>query len=419
MLIFARLQDKMRPETFIASRLFSLNAKQVSSSIVKIARLSVAIGLAVMMISVAVVIGFKNQIRDKVTGFVADIRITALNNNLSVEASPLSFSTELEEVLASHPDEIDHYQLVAEKAGILKTENEILGVVLKGVGTDYDWNYLSTKIVWGSLPVFNDSVASDRIIISKKIASKLKVSTNDPLRMWFVDGDNARTRGRKFIVSGIYETGLVEFDERYVLGDVQHVQHLYNWNKAQFGAVELTANDKTAPADLAGKLYYSVPANLDVKTAEEENPQLFDWLELQDMNVWIILILMVLVSGITMVSTLLIIILERTNMIGILKAMGANNAFIRRIFLINSYRILFSGMLWGNIFAIAFILLQANFGFLKLPEESYYLSEVPVELSLFHFTILNLGVFILWSVTLLIPVSVVNAIQPYKAIRYA
>ncbi|KAF0128717.1 MAG: lipoprotein release ABC transporter permease [Bacteroidetes bacterium] len=408
----------MRPETFIASRLFSVSREQMSSTIIRIAVLSVAVGLAVMMISVAVVIGFKNQIRSKVTGFVSEIQIEALNNNLSSEALPMVLDDELFLKLVDN-EEIKHFQAVAQKAGIVKTDDNIQGVILKGVGDDYDWTYLNDRIVAGRPISFSDTALTSEILVSKKIAGKLNLQPGQALRMWFVDAESLQTRGRKFEISGLFETGLAEFDDRFIFGDIGHVQKLYNWQPDQFGAVEIYLKQSANSAAVAESLYYSVPVDLNVSTAEEKYPQIFDWLELQDMNVWIILLLMVLVSGITMISTLLIIILERTSMIGILKAMGAGNAFIRRIFLFNSYRILVKGMLFGNAIALTFIGLQSYFGWLKLPEESYYLSEVPVELHLYHFLLLNFGLLIIWSLALLIPVTVINAIQPSKAIRYA
>ncbi len=408
----------MRAESFIAARIFSMRKESISSTIVRVAVLSVALGLSVMMVSVAVVIGFKNQIRDKVTGFVADIQIEALNNNSSSEALPFTADTGLTDALEAS-EQIVHYQFTASKAGIIKTEDHILGVVLKGVGSDFDWQYLRPRILEGQAPVISDTALSNEVLISRKIADKLVVAPGQSIRMWFVDAASQQPRGRKFTVSGIYETGMSEFDERYLIGDIGHVQKLYNWQPDQYALVEVELRDDADAAMVSEQLYYEVPVKLNVTTAAERFPQIFDWLQLQDMNVWIILLLMLMVSAITMVSTLLIMILERTPMIGILKAMGAGNHFIRRMFLLNSYRILLNGMIWGNLLALTFIGLQLQFGLFKLPEASYYLSEVPVELHWAHFIGLNGGLFLLWSASLLIPVTVINAIDPAKAIRYA
>ncbi len=407
----------MRPEAFISSKLFSSLKTSISSAITHIAVWSVAVGLAVMMISVAVVIGFKNQIREKVTGFMAEASIKPLNNNFSAEATPFFLTEALEDSL-NRNSYIHKWQRIADKGGIIRAEEAMLGVILKGVGSDYDWSYFSNRLEAGALPVFPDSVAGNEVLISTSIASKLGLTPGQSLRMWFVDSQNQQPRARRFTVCGIYETGLAEYDDRFVFGDIRHVQKLYNWQPNQYGEVEIRLKDARKLHEFTDDLYFKLPAELTLQTTEETNPQIFDWLELQDVNVWVILILMVFVSGITMVSTLLILILERTAAIGLLKALGANNAFVRHIFLLQSYRLLWRGMLIGNLFALTFIFLQNYFGWLSLPEESYYLSKVPVELNFWHFALINMGVFVSWSLALFIPISVVNAVEPSKSIRF-
>lgn len=408
----------MRSDRFIASRIFQQGKGHVSAGIVRIAVLSVALGIAVMLVSVAVVVGFKQQIRDKVIGFVAHIQIEPLSNNSSLEAAPISIESAYMAELAAM-QEVRHVQKVALKAGIVKTEEHIQGLVLKGVDSGYNWDYLNQYLTEGNLPEVNDSIRTDEVLISTQLASRLLLKTGDPLRMWFVSPENQQTRGRRFIVSGIYETGLAEFDAMYIFGDLRHVQRLNNWDDNQAGMIELLLWNVDDLQKVADRVYYSTPFDLTSTTAREAYPHIFDWLDLQDMNVIILIILMVLVSGITMISTLLIIILERTAMIGILKALGADNQIIRRIFLINSLRILIKGLIWGNAAAILLILLQLQFGFLKLPAESYYLSEVPFHFSLLHLLLINAGAVLIWMLTLLIPTSIVQRIQPSKAIRFA
>lgn len=408
----------MRSDRFIASRIFQQGKGHVSAGIVRIAVLSVALGIAVMLVSVAVVVGFKQQIRDKVIGFVAHIQIEPLSNNSSLEAAPISIEAAYMAELAAM-QEVRHVQKVALKAGIVKTEEHIQGLVLKGVDSGYNWDYLNQYLTEGNLPEVNDSIRTDEVLISTQLASRLLLKTGDPLRMWFVSPENQQTRGRRFIVSGIYETGLAEFDAMYIFGDLRHVQRLNNWDDNQAGMIELLLWNVDDLQKVADRVYYSTPFDLTSTTAREAYPHIFDWLDLQDMNVIILIILMVLVSGITMISTLLIIILERTAMIGILKALGADNQIIRRIFLINSLRILIKGLIWGNAAAILLILLQLQFGFLKLPAESYYLSEVPFHFSLLHLLLINAGAVLIWMLTLLIPTSIVQRIQPSKAIRFA
>lgn len=408
----------MHSDRFIASRIFQHGKGSVSSGIVRIAVLSVALGIAIMIVSVAVVVGFKQQIRDKVIGFVAHIQIEPLSNNSSMEAAPLTVDEAYISQLASL-NNVKHVQKVALKAGIVKTDEHIQGLALKGVDKGYDWTYLKQYLIDGSLPAVGDSLRTDEVLISSQLASRLLLTIGDPLRMWFVSAENQQPRGRRFVVAGIYETGLAEFDALYIFGDLRHVQRLNNWEDDQIGMIELLLHNVDDLEKVAGEVYFSTPFDLTSTTAREAYPHIFDWLDLQDMNVIIIIILMVLVSGITMISTLLIIILERTSMIGILKALGANNNLVQRIFLIKSLRILMKGLIWGNLSAISLMLLQLHFGFLKLPAESYYLSEVPVYFSMVHILIINGGAVFIWLLTLLIPTSIVNRIQPSKAIRFA
>jgi lipoprotein-releasing system permease protein len=407
----------MRPASYIAARLFRLSNQYVSSTIIRIAILSVAIGLAVMIISVAIVVGFKNQIRDKVIGFIAPIKIEVLDNNASIETKPFTFSNELFETINS-VEGVSHCQGIIYKPALIKTTDQIQGVVLKGVGSDYDQTYFLNKIIDGKIPDFCDTSASVQVLISKHIADKLRVKTGDFLRFWFVSTDQQHTRGRKFEVSGIYETGLLEFDRLYVFADVRHLQKLNNWSGNQFSTVEVLVHDVNMIQKVNDQLYQELPVDLSSGTVRESYPQIFDWLDLQDINVIIIIVLMVLVSGITMLGTLLIIILERTSMVGLLKALGASNSLIRNIFHSLSLSILLRGIIFGNLFGIGFCLIQSYFGILKLPSESYYLSEVPIYISVYQVLLINVGTLILWAVMLYIPVTVINKINPSKAIRY-
>ncbi|NOU46635.1 MAG: ABC transporter permease [Bacteroidales bacterium] len=407
----------MRPASYIASRLFNLSNQYVSSTIIRIAILSVAIGLAVMIVSVAIVVGFKNQIRDKVIGFIAPIKIELLDNNASVEAKPFVFDSTLFNLITSI-DGVNHVQGVIFKPALIKTNDQIQGIVIKGVGNDYDLSYFTNKVIEGKIPDFQDSTASDEVLISKNIADKLQVGTGDFLRFWFVSSDQQHTRGRKLLISGIYETGLLEFDRIYAFADVRHLQKLNNWNTDQFSTIEVITKDVTLNQVINDKLYNELPVELTSMTVRESYPQIFDWLDLQDVNVLIIIVLMVLVSGITMLGTLLIIILERTSMVGLLKALGATNGMIRNIFHVLSLSILLRGLIIGNIFGIGFCFFQSYFGMLKLPAESYYLTEVPIDITIYQVLFINSGTLLLWAIMLYIPVTVINKINPSRAIRY-
>ncbi len=407
----------MQLETFIARRLLRGRKSGTSTGVVRLAVISVATGLAVMIIAVSVVVGFKQQIRDKVIGFVAHIQIEPLSSNFSHEETPFLPDASLLSGLRERP-EIRAVQAVAIKPGLVKTSDQIQGVALKGVDESYDWSYLRHYLTGGNLPDYADTSQANKVLVSAELARRLQLSTGDVLRMWFVSGDPPSARGRRFEVAGIYQTGLAEFDERYVFCHIRHIRRLNNWEEGMVGSLEISLTDIDKLDKLSDELYYSLPAELTVNTARQRFPHIFDWLDLQDMNVVIIILLIVLVSGITIISTLLIIILERTPAIGMLKAMGAANNLVQRMFLVLSAQILLKGMLWGNLIATTLIQLQMRFGLLTLPEESYYLTHVPVHFNLLHIGIINVGTLCLWLISLLIPTRIITRISPARAVRF-
>ena len=401
---------------FIADRIFSLSKENLSSTVMRLAVTSVALAIIVMLIAWAVVVGFKNQIRDKVIGFVAPIHVQSLDKNESVEETPFVMDSLLISRLNSI-EGINHYQMVANKAGMIKTDDEIQGVVLKGVDQNYDWSYFSQCLVEGQTPQYKADERSTEVLVSKVIANKMLLNVGDDVRVWFIDKDQ-QARGRKFTVTGIFETGLFEFDERFVFADLNQIRKLNGWQDNEAGLLEITLNEGYDVDQVNDKLYYSLSSNLASYTARESNPQIFDWLDLLDTNVWLIMVLMLLVAGITIISMLLIIIIERTSTIGLLKAMGASNKFVREVFLRRSLRILLIGMLIGNVIGLGFCFLQQYTGFIKLNAETYYLSAVPIELHFSTVLLINLGTFLLWVLMLLIPTSVINRISPTKSIRF-
>ena len=405
----------MKATRFISSRIFSLSKENLSSVVMKIAMLSIALGIAIMLISISVVVGFKNQIKDKVVGFVSPIQIQVLNQNESIEETPFVYDSIIESRLQFPFIESVHQ--TANKAGIIKTDTEIHGVILKGVDKDYNWDYIASNLVTGELPSYSDNERSNDVLLSKIISDKLQLNVGDDVRIWFV-GEDMKARGRKFTVKGIYETGLIECDERFVYCDLNQIRRLNGWSNNEVGHIEITLADGIEAEEANQVIYYAIPTNLVSFTAEDLYPQIFDWLELQDMNVVIIIALMLMVSGITIISMLLIIVLERTSMIGVLKSMGASNAFVRKIFLQRSCRILLLGMLYGNLFGIGICLVQKYTEFIKLSPESYYLSSVPIELNVWYVLLLNLGTFLLWVLMMLIPTMIVNNVKPSKSIRF-
>ena len=406
----------MSGRKFISSRLFSFSKGNLSSTVMRLAVTSVALAITVMLISLAVVVGFKNQIRDKVVGFVAPIHIQALDRNESYEEVPFTVDERLKQALVT-TEGISHFQCVANKAGMIKTDDEIQGIVMKGVGADYDWSYFKDCLKDGEVPQYVDGERSSEVFVSKNVADKMLLSVGDDVRVWFID-EEMQARGRKFQVKGIFETGLSEFDERYLFCDLDQIRRLNHWDADQTGVVEVWLNDVEMMDQVNEKLYFNIPGNLASYTARESNPQIFDWLALLDTNVWLILVLMFLVAGITVISMLLIIIIEKTSTIGLLKAMGASNGFVRNVFMRRSIHILLIGMVIGNVVGLGFCLVQYYTGFMHLNPETYYLSAVPVELHFSTVLLLNVGTFLLWMLMLLIPTGIINRIRPSRSIRF-
>ena len=371
-----------------------------------------------MIISIAIVTGFQKQIKEKVIGFGSHITITNFEVNSSYEATPLDQNQAFYPFLDT-VDGIRHIQIFANKAGIIKTEDQIEGVIFKGVGSDYDWSFFKDKIIEGKYFTISDSIKSNDVIISKSLANRLKLKVGDPLRMYFVIQDEIQPRGRKFDICGIYETGLEEFDKLYVLGDIYHIRKLNKWENNEVGGFEVLIDDFDQIDKMGELVYHLVGYDLNSQTIKQMQPQIFEWLSLHDMNVIVIIALMVLVAGITMISTLLILIIEKTNMIGMLKALGSKNISIRKIFVYNAVYIIGKGLIWGNAIALGLCFLQLKTGIFKLNQESYYVSEVPVNLQLSHFLFINAGTLIVCILMLIVPTYIITKISPVKAIRFS
>ncbi|MBN1198090.1 MAG: ABC transporter permease [Bacteroidales bacterium] len=391
------------------------NQARFSRPIVIIAIISIALGLSVMFLSIAILSGFQKEIREKVIGFGGHIQVTSFEENQSFEPKPIKPTHELLSTLHNIKG-IRHIQVFATKAGIIRTNDQIQGVVFKGIGNDFDWSFFDSKIKEGRHFQPADTGRTDDVIISRKLCNLLNLKLNDDLRMYFISGDHVL--GRKFTIVGIYETGLEEFDDIYVLGDIHHIRRLNNWDTGEVGGLEILIG-KFDEIDAMGKeVYQSIGFSLDASTIKQLYPQIFDWLALQDINVLIILILMILVAGITMISTLLILILERTGTIGILKALGMTNRSVRQVFLYQSVVIIGIGMLFGNFFGFGLSFLQLHFGLVTLPQESYYMTTVPIYLNGWHILLLNLGTLLVCFLILIIPSMVITRISPIKAIRF-
>jgi lipoprotein-releasing system permease protein len=413
---FAFKPSFLNTEIFIARRILSKSKANFSRPIVRIAILSIGLGLTVMFVAVAILTGFQKEVREKVIGFGAHIQISHYDENSSLETRPISMHQDFYPSLETARG-IKHIQIYATKAGIIKTTDQIQGIVLKGIGPDYDLSFFRNKMIAGHFIHLSDTGKTNDIMISKQLASLLKLKLNEDIKMYFISGTT--TLGRKFHIAGIYETGLEEFDKVYVFCDIKHIQKLNNWQPDEVGGFEVILNDFRDLDKMGKYVYRKIGMTLDAKTIRDLYPQIFDWLDLQDINVLIILILMVLVSGITMISVLLILILERTNMIGILKALGMTNGGIRRVFLINAAYIIGLGLFWGNLVGATLCILQQKYGIITLPQESYYVSVVPVNLDLMNILLLNTGTLIVCLAMLLLPSFVTSRISPVRAIRYA
>jgi lipoprotein-releasing system permease protein len=370
-----------------------------------------------MIISAAVLHGFQSSIRDKVTGFAAHIQIDNFDANVSYEQAPVDIDQPFIPVLQDHPG-IDRIQAFGLKAGIIKTPDQLQGVVLKGVDHGYDWSFFKDNLVAGDIFSLPGSGKSNEVLISRFIADKLLLKPGDEVRMYFLSGEQAQPRGRKFTISGIYESGLEEFDRSYIIGDLRHVQSLNLWGLDQVSGFEVFVRDFAQVEEIGDMIYSEIGYDLNAQTILDLYPQIFDWLRLMDMNVIIILALMIVVAAMTMVSTLLILILDRTVMIGTLKALGMPNAEVRKIFMINSAYIISRGLFWGNVFGLGVCLLQWYFKVIPLDQASYYMTFVPVHISFLHVLALNAGTFLICLAALMVPGMVISRITPIKAIRF-
>ncbi|MBK7131486.1 MAG: ABC transporter permease [Bacteroidales bacterium] len=408
---------------FIAQRLIKGRREETSFSrpINVIAIIGIAMGLAVMILAVAILTGFKQEIRDKVVGFGSHIQIMNFDSNISFETTPISGNQEFIPRIKAIPG-IKHIEVFATKAGIIKTDEDIQGVVLKGIGSDFDWSYFSSNLVEGSVFTVTDTGRTDKVLISKKIADMLSLKNGDSFAMHFIQDP---PRMRKFTISGIYETSLEEFDKMYVFCDIGHIKRLNGWEDDQISGFEVFIDDfdrldemTLAVRDAIGYKITEEDAKFKVTNIRIRYPQIFDWLNFQDINVIIIILLMLVVAGFNMISGLLILILEKTNMIGIIKALGSEDKTIRRIFLYQAAYLIAKGLIWGNVIGIGLAFLQLKTGIITLDPSSYYIKTVPVNLELAHILLLNAGTMAAIVIMLLVPSQLISRITPVKAIRY-
>ena len=409
----------MNLEYFIAKRLVATKSDKssVSSPIIKIAITAIVIGVIMMIISVATGIGLQKKIQEKVSAFNGHVIISNHDDNQSqVSTVPISLKQDFYPSFTSVTG-VKHIQAVATKAGMIRTEETVEGIIFKGVGKEYNWDNIQEYIIEGTIPNLKEKI-TDEVVISKYLANRLNLKLNTICRTYFIKPNNEGYNLRSFKIVGIFNSGFQEFDANFVLGDLRHIQKINKWEEDEVGSFEVFLNNFSQIEEKGLEIYKEIPPTYNSVTILDKYYSVFEWLKLFDFNIVVILIVMIIVSTINMIVALLVLILERTQMIGILKAIGASNWNIRKIFLYNAGHLILRGLIWGNGIAISFLLLQKYFGIIKLDPENYYVNEAPVDINLGYILLLNIGTILVCLLVLLIPSYIITKITPVKAIRF-
>lgn len=410
----------MNYEYFIAKRIIGSKAykSSISAPIIKIGMAAIAIGIIVMMIAIATGIGLQQKIRDKAVAFNGHVTISSFDSNASSESQiPISINQEFYPKF-NQVEGISHIQGVATKFGIIRTETDFEGIVLKGVGVDYDWSYIEEFLIEGKLPKYSETINND-VLISKYLANRLTFNVGDSFHMYFVkDDENKPPFIRKFNIVGIYNSGFQELDEKYFIGDIKHVQRLNKWKKDEIGNFEVFIEDYNDLEAKGIEIYQNTPSTFNTQTVSQKYATIFEWIGIFDKNIYGIISIMIIVAGINMITALLVLILERTQMIGILKALGSNNLSIRKVFLYNASYLIVLGLFWGNLIGLGLLFIQKQFKLFPLDPSVYYVTEVPIYINLTYIIALNLGTFLLCLIMLLVPSYIITKITPVKAIRF-
>lgn len=414
----------MNLELFIARKIRFNKGKENSKATppaVRIAIIGVALGLTVMILAVAVIIGFKKEVREKVIGFGSHIQIANFDNNISYETAPITISDTLLNDLSTYPG-IKHLETYATKPGMLKTNEDFQGIVFKGIDVEFDWSFFKSNLKEGDLPVITADSTSSEVLISRYLSRLLKLNTGDSFITYFMQES---IRPRRFHIKGIYDSGFSDYDKYFIIGDIKQVRRINGWEKNQASGIELLVADYDNLDQTSENLYFHLIKQNDregnmffTRSIKDLNPGIFAWLDALDVNVAVILILIIIVAGFTIISGLLIIILERTNMIGLLKAMGQRDSSIRKIFLYISFFMIGKGMIWGNIIGISICIIQHYFKVIPLNPEDYYLDAVPIELSIPTLLLINAGTLFISMTMMLAPSYIIAKIEPSKSIRF-
>ena len=410
----------MNFEFFIARRIIASkdHKSSISAPIIKIAITAIAIGVIMMLISIATGVGLQNKIREKVSAFNGDIIISNFDTNFSND-SQIPISTQQE----FYPEfklveGIEHIQVTAVKGGVIRTATDFEGVVVKGVGRDYRWTSFEEYLLEGRLPDFSGELNSE-VIISEYLANRLGLKLGDRFVTLFMNTDSSKLpRSRGFEIVGIYNSGFQQFDEQYLITDIRHIQRLNRWEENQVGAFELFVTDFDEIETIGNQVYMETASTMDTQTIRQKYGSIFEWLDLFDFNIYLIIGIMILVAGINMITALLVLILERTQMIGILKALGSNDWSVRKVFIYNAMYLIILGLFFGNLIGLGLLLIQKYFKIFPLDPDTYYVTEAPVYLDPGYILLLNAGTFVLCLLMLLIPSWIITRISPVKAIRF-
>lgn len=404
----------MNFEFYIAKRLTFQSKRTFSKTVVTLAISAIALSIAVMLISIAIAKGFQAEIKKKLTGFSTHIQITQTSINYTFENEPINFDTFIYKKIKKIAD-VKNIEVFATKPGIIRTDKAIEGIVLKGVSTDFDWNYIKNSLSEGNILNLSKPEPADEIIISKTIAKKLGLRLNDHVIVYFIQQPS---RVRKFKVCGIYETGLEDIDNIFTVCDIRHIVKLNNWSSNQIGGYEIILKNLKNLERANELIRVMLDIHQDTKTIKDIYPQIFDWLGLLDMNVRIIIILMIIIATVNMMTALLIIILEKSHLIALFKSFGSKNSVISRIFLFNSILLIICGLVIGDVLGLGLLFIQYHFRVFTLPVESYYVSFIPVLFTWKYFIIINIGTFIICSMIMYIPALFISKIDPVRVLRF-
>lgn len=411
----------MNFEYFIARRIAAHKdyKSSISAPIIKIAILAISLGMITMLISVATSVGLQKKIKEKVSAFNGDLIITNFDTNNSDDSQvPISIQQDFYPDFTIS-DNVSHIQITASKGAVIRTQTDFEGIIVKGVGPDYNWSYFKDFLTQGVVPTYDTPQMSNQVLISQYLANRLGLKVGDKALAYFFNKNSSTPpRTRAFTISGLYNSGFQQFDAQFIIADIRHIQRLNKWEPDQIGAFELFVKDFDLIEQTNIQVYNAIGSTLDTQSIRNRFYAIFEWLDLFDFNVALIIVMMIIVAGFNMITALLVLILERTKMIGILKALGSDNWSVRKIFIYNAMYLVGVGLFWGNIIGIGLLLLQQHFDLFALDPNTYYVSQVPVYLHWSYIVALNLGTLILCFLILLIPSYIISKISPVKAIRF-